>query len=156
MTSRKIIDFPSIPAPPTSESSLSHYGHKMAAVAPDIITTHKHGRDIAADGTQVPPVSFHLSLCACVCVCVCVCVCELRCSVTQSCLTLRPHGTPLSMKFSTYCCFCWRLHLQQKEQEELPLLLFSVSLWCLPLEEPQQKPVGKTAWQMPLAEFQPL
>ena len=139
MTSRKIIDFPSIPAPPTSESSLSPYGHKMAAVAPDIIITHKHGRDIAADSIQVPPVSFHLSPF------MCVCVYGLRCSVTQSCLTLQPHGTYRSMEFSTYCCFCWRLHLQQREQDELPLLLFSVSLWCLPLEEPQQKPASKTA-----------
>ena len=93
---------------------------------------------------------------SCVCVCVCMYVYGLRYSVAQSCLTLRPHGTSLFVEFPTYCCFCWRLHLQQKEQDELPLLMFSISLWCLPLEEPQQKPASKTAWQMPLAEFQPL
>ena len=30
-----------------------------------------------------------ICVCVCLCVCVCVCVCVL---VTQSCLTLQPHG----------------------------------------------------------------
>ena len=63
----------------------------MAAVAPDIITTHKHGRDIAADGTQVPPVSFHLSLCACVCVCVCVDYSSASNALFNFIIMVKPH-----------------------------------------------------------------
>ena len=33
-----------------------------------------------------------LCVCVCVCMCMCVCVCVCACLVTQSCLTLQPHG----------------------------------------------------------------
>ena len=57
MTSRKIIDFPSIPAPPTSESSLSPYGHKMAAEVLVMTTIFKTGRHEGKVATPVTSVS---------------------------------------------------------------------------------------------------